>query len=67
VQQQATFRLGSDACEATVTWTVITDYQVVYFATHGLVAGMSLVSANRRLRSRCQVGSPGAKAEVRAQ
>jgi CHAT domain-containing protein len=31
--------LGSDASEATVKRTVLADYRVVYFATHGLVAG----------------------------
>jgi CHAT domain-containing protein/Tfp pilus assembly protein PilF len=31
--------LGSDATEATVKRTALADYRVVYFATHGLVAG----------------------------
>ena len=31
--------LGSDASEATVKRTTLADYRVVYFATHGLVAG----------------------------
>ena len=31
--------LGSDASETTVKPTALADYQVVYFATHGLVAG----------------------------
>jgi CHAT domain-containing protein/tetratricopeptide (TPR) repeat protein len=31
--------LGSDATEATVKRTALDDYRVVYFATHGLVAG----------------------------
>ena len=31
--------LGSDASEATVKRTALSDYRVVYFATHGLVAG----------------------------
>lgn len=31
--------LGSDASEATVKRTPLADYRVVYFATHGLVAG----------------------------
>jgi tetratricopeptide (TPR) repeat protein/CHAT domain-containing protein len=31
--------LGSDASEATVKRTGLADYRVVYFATHGLVAG----------------------------
>jgi CHAT domain-containing protein len=31
--------LGSDASEATVKRTALADYRVVYFATHGLVAG----------------------------
>jgi tetratricopeptide (TPR) repeat protein/CHAT domain-containing protein len=31
--------LGSDASETVVKRTVLTDYRVVYFATHGLVAG----------------------------
>jgi tetratricopeptide (TPR) repeat protein len=31
--------LGSDASETTVKRTVLADYRVVYFATHGLVAG----------------------------
>jgi CHAT domain-containing protein/Tfp pilus assembly protein PilF len=31
--------LGADASESTVKRTVLADYRVVYFATHGLVAG----------------------------
>jgi len=31
--------LGNDATEATVKQTALADYRVVYFATHGLVAG----------------------------
>jgi tetratricopeptide (TPR) repeat protein len=31
--------LGSDATETTVKRTTLSDYRVVYFATHGLVAG----------------------------
>jgi CHAT domain-containing protein len=31
--------LGNDASEATVKRTALADYRVVYFATHGLVAG----------------------------
>jgi CHAT domain-containing protein len=31
--------LGSDASEAAVKQTALADYRVVYFATHGLVAG----------------------------
>src|SRR5262249_50589243 len=31
--------LGEDASEATVKRTALADYRVVYFATHGLVAG----------------------------
>jgi tetratricopeptide (TPR) repeat protein/CHAT domain-containing protein len=31
--------LGSDASETTVKRTALSDYRVVYFATHGLVAG----------------------------
>jgi CHAT domain-containing protein len=31
--------LGSDASETVVTRTALADYRVVYFATHGLVAG----------------------------
>jgi hypothetical protein len=33
--------LGSDASETVVKRTALNDYRVVYFATHGFVAGMS--------------------------
>ena len=50
--------LGSDASETTVKRTVLADYRVVYFATHGLVAGDVRGSANRRSRSRCRSDRP---------
>ena len=31
--------LGADASESTVKMVVLSDYRIVYFATHGLVAG----------------------------
>jgi hypothetical protein len=31
--------LGADASETTVKQVALSDYRIVYFATHGLVAG----------------------------
>ena len=35
----ADIHLGSDASETTLKRTPLADYRIVYFATHGLVAG----------------------------
>ena len=50
--------LDKDATETTVKRLALADYRVVYFATHGLVAGDVKGLASRPSRSRCRRNRP---------
>jgi hypothetical protein len=54
----ADIHLGVDASETTVKRARLSDYRIVYFATHGLVAGDVKGVAELRLRSACQNNRP---------
>ena len=63
----AAYHTGRAACAAVparVKRMRLSDYRVVAFATHDLVAGISWASANRRSRSRSGVEHPDCRANT---